>query len=339
MTSETTARPGNNPDSVNALDERAAQWALRVDAGTLDSEDEAELDAWVAADLRHAGAFARAMAANAYFDRAVALGVDREIPEHEPSAPLDTPVAPARRAVSRRLWLGGAAGAIAASLLVAVGLNRLTGSTTLTADKGTVRRTALQDGSAVTLNAGTEVSVAMQPLERRIAMSAGEANFDVAKDPARPFIVEAGAVRIRVIGTSFLVHLSDIGDVAVTVREGRVEVRTGTSPPVLLSAGDRIALPAHGPIVREQLSAGEVDRLGLWQRGEMDLTGLTLADAAGQYARYSDRHIVIEDPRVAQLKIAGVFSTSDPAGFAQAAALAHDLRVTRDDNTIILSAK
>ena len=42
---------------------------------------------------------------------------------------------------------------------------------------------------------------------------------------------------------------------------------------------------------------------------------------------------------MAQLKIAGVFSTSDPAGFAQAAALAHDLRVTRDDNTIILSAK
>jgi len=328
-----------HPCSANALDERAAQWALRVDEGTLNARDEAELDAWVAADPRHAGAFARAMAASAYFDRAVALGVDRDIPEPEIPAALETADRPSPRGVSRRLWLGGAAGAIAASLLAAVGLSRLTGSTTLTADKGTVRRTALQDGSAVTLNAGSEVSVAMQPLERRIAMSAGEANFDVAKDPARPFIVEAGAVRIRVVGTSFLVHLSDVGDVAVIVREGRVEVRTAGSAPALLSAGDRIAVPVRGPIVREQLSAGEVDRLGLWQRGEMDLTGLTLADAAKQYARYSDRRILVEDPQVAQLKIAGVFSTSDPAGFARAAALAHDLHVTMRDDTLVLSAK
>lgn len=337
MNSEATSRPQANPDNANALDERAAQWALRVDAGSLNAEQEAELDAWIAADPRHAGAFARAMAANAYFDRAIAMGVtlDRpeDIPQVAPEAPNPRPV------ISRRTWLGGAGAALAASVLAALGIDRLTRSTTLTADRGTVRRTALEDGSAITLNTGTEVSVTMQPLERRVSMMTGEANFDVAKDAARPFIVEAGAVRIRVVGTSFLVHLSDVGDVAVTVREGRVEVQARDAEPVLLAAGDRIAVPAGGPIVREQLSVGEVDRLGLWQRGEMDLTGLTLADAAGQYARYSDRRIVIADPKVARLKIAGVFSTSDPAGSAEAVALAHDLRVTMRDDTLVISAK
>lgn len=337
MNSEATSKPQANPDNANALDERAAQWALRVDAGSLNAEQEAELDAWVAADPRHAGAFARAMAAHAYFDRAIAMGVTLDMPEDIPQVAPEAPNP--RRTISRRTWLGGVGAALAASVLAAIGIDRLTRSTTLTADRGTVRRTALEDGSAVTLNTGTEVSVTMQPLERRVSMMAGEANFDVAKDAARPFIVEAGAVRIRVVGTSFLVHLSDVGDVAVTVREGRVEVQARGAEPVLLAAGDRIAVPAGGPIVREQLSVGEVDRLGLWQRGEMDLTGLTLADAAGQYARYSNRRIVIEDPRVARLKVAGVFSTSDPAGFAEAAALAHDLRVTMRDDALVISAK
>ncbi|MGH6743235.1 FecR family protein [Novosphingobium sp. PhB55] len=331
-----------DPDRVNALDERAAQWALRVDAATLNPQDQAELDAWLAADPRHAGAFARAMAANAYFERAVALGVDRDIPEVAtgiPEVSAEAPRVSERRVMSRRLWLGGAAGAMAASLLVALGLDRLAGSTSLTADKGTVRRTALEDGSAVTLNAGTEVSVAMKPLERRISMLAGEANFDVAKDTSRPFIVEAGPVRIRVVGTSFLVHLSELGEVAVIVREGRVEVQAKGMPPALLAAGDRMTVPAQGAITREQLSVGEVDRLGLWQRGEMDLTGLTLGDAARQYALYSDRRIVIDDPQVAGLKMAGVFSTSDPKGFAQAAALAHGLRLTERDDAVVLSRK
>jgi len=327
---------------VNARDERAAHWALRADSHSLTAEEEAELEAWMSEDPRNAGAFARAMASNAYLDRAVALGVHREVPDgtapaaEEPAAET-TPGE--RPGISRRLWLGGAAGAIAASLLAAIGWDRLVGTETIMADKGNIRRTALRDGSAVTLNTGTEVAVEMQPLERRVSLLAGEANFDVAKDPARPFIVDAGAVRIRVVGTSFIVHLSDLGDVSATVREGRVEVYRGQAAAMVLSAGDRVLVPSQGAAAREKLTSGEIDRLGLWQRGEMDLTGLTLADAARQYGRYSDRQIVISDPDVARLKIAGVFSTSDPAGFAKAAGLAHDLRVSITDDTITLSRK
>ncbi|WP_404478113.1 FecR family protein [Novosphingobium sp. BL-52-GroH] len=342
MSSETTATPATLPDGVNARDERAAHWAQRADSQTLTAEEEAELEAWTSADPRNAGAFARAMASNAYLDRAVALGVHRGISEAENPAEEEPviSIAPAeKRGISRRLWLGGAAGAIAASLLAAVGWDRLIGTETIVADKGNVRRAALRDGSAVTLNTGTEVAVDMKPLERRVSLLAGEANFDVASDPARPFIVDAGAVRIRVVGTSFVVHLSDLGEVSVTVREGRVEVHHGRTAALVLSAGDRVLVPSQGAVAIEKLSAGEVDRLGLWQRGEMDLTGLTLADAARQYARYSDRQIVIADPDVARLKIAGVFSTSDPAGFAQAAGLAHDLRVRTSDDTITLSRK
>ncbi len=341
-----------DPRNVGALDERAAYWAHRVDAGSLTAQEEAELNAWTGADIRHAGAFARAMAANAYFDRAVALGVHREIPGEIPDeireadavSQADYPAEPeapisVKRGLSRRLWLGGAVGAIAASALAALGLERMTSTERLTADRGNVRRASLTDGSAITLNSGTEVAVSMQPLERHVKMLSGEANFDVAKDAARPFIVEAGAVRVRVVGTSFFVHMSEVGDVAVTVREGRVEVRHFDAEPIMLSAGDQVTVLAHGSVARAQLSPGDVDRAGLWQRGEMDLTGLTLADAAREYARYSDRRIVFKDPELGRLEIAGVFSTSDPAGFAEAAALAHDLRVTNEGDAVVLSRK
>lgn len=324
---------------MNARDERAAYWALRADGGSLSPEEEAELQAWTSADPRNAGAFARAVASNAYFDRAVALGVHRDIPEAQATSEAEALAKPSRWTVSRRLWLGGTAGAIAASVVAAVGLDRLSNTDTIVADKGNVRQAALRDGSAVTLNTGTEVAVIMRPTERRVSMRAGEANFDVAKDPTRPFIVDAGPVWIRVVGTSFLVHLSEMGDVAVTVREGRVEVRRSDEAPLMLSAGDRVTVAAGGAVAREQLSPDEIDRLGLWQRGEMDLTGLTLADAAREYGRYSERRIVIDDPAVARLKVAGVFATSDPGGFAQAVALAHDLRVTSADDRIVLSRK
>jgi transmembrane sensor len=81
----------------------------------------------------------------------------------------------------------------------------------------------------------------------------------------------------------------------------------------------------------------DVDRMGLWQRGELDLTDMTLGDAAREFARYSDTHIVIDQPSVAMLKVAGVYSTSDPVGFARAAALAHGLSIAVAPDGVMLS--
>jgi transmembrane sensor len=317
------------PDSATALEEAAAHWAVRVDAGTLTAEEEAELEAWTRADPRRAGAFARAMAANAYFDRVAALGVrDMPPPERARTYPL-----------TRRAWLGGAAGALAASLIAAVGWEWWSRGERIEAGRGTIRRASLQDGSAVTLNTNAEIEVALQQQVRNVRMLAGEVNFDVAKDAARPFVVEAGPVRIRVVGTSFLVRLLDADSVAVTVREGIVDVERDGGAAMRLTAGDRTVLHPGKQPERLHLSPSDVDRLGLWQSGQIDLTGMTLGDAAAEFARYSDQHIVIDDPVVARMKVAGVYSVSDPAGFASAAAESMDLTVSPSPDAIWLSRK
>ncbi|NWM24863.1 DUF4880 domain-containing protein, partial [Escherichia coli] len=92
----------------NAIDEIAFAWAAKIDRAELDERDQAALDAWIGADSRHAGAFARAMAASLHLDRAVALGPDFD-PERR------APLLPPPRGISRRhVMIGGSAVAIAA---------------------------------------------------------------------------------------------------------------------------------------------------------------------------------------------------------------------------------
>ena len=328
---------------IGDRDERAALWAIRVNAGSISNKDEAELEAWTSEDVRNLGAFVRAMAANAYCDRAVALGVP--YPPASGSASdgageiatcEDSVHPPLKGGLSRRAWIGGGLGAAAAAVVAAVSARHWWGIQSIVAPKGNVQRTALRDGSAVTLNSSAEIEIAFQDAVRKVSLLAGEANFDVAKDAARPFIVDTGPVQIRVVGTSFNVRKTEADAVSVTVREGIVEIFHGAVQPVRLIAGDQLSF-ANRRMTQARLTMAEVDRIGLWQRGELDLTGMTLGDAAREFARYSDTQIVIDQPSVANLKVAGIYSTSDPAGFAQAAALAQGLDFAVAGDRVTLS--
>jgi transmembrane sensor len=321
-------------DAQTALSEHAARWAVRVDAGELTAAEQDELEAWTNADPRHAGAFARAMAANAYFDRMAALN-PQDI--QQAATTTETQTVSDRPAVTRRAWLGGGLCAMAATIIAAIDVSRWHAGEHITAPLGSVRRAALADGSAVTLNTNAEITVALEQSVRRVHLLAGEVNFDVANDRNRPFLIDAGPVQVQVVGTSFLVRRTGHDTVAITVREGIVEVHRDGNASVRLLAGDRLIVGSAAPIRRERLSMADVDRMSLWQRGEIDLTGMTLGEAAAEFARYSDRRIIITDPQVARLKVAGIYSTSDPAGFAQAAALAQDLQIRADRAGVLLS--
>ena len=61
---------------------------------------------------------------------------------------------------------------------------------------------ALDDGTVVELNGGAEIEVQFTAAERRLRLVRGEAHFQVAKNPLRPFVVEAGGVAVRAVGTA-----------------------------------------------------------------------------------------------------------------------------------------
>ncbi|MCK6692454.1 MAG: FecR domain-containing protein [Thermoanaerobaculia bacterium] len=105
---------------------------------------------------------------------------------------------------------------------------------------GSVLTDTLTDGSVVTLERQSGLTLARQfnRRERRLRLE-GEAFFDVAPDTARPFIVEVQELEVRVVGTEFTVdNTTDPAKVIVTVTEGKVLVASKARS-VLLQAGEQ----------------------------------------------------------------------------------------------------
>jgi transmembrane sensor len=314
--------------SAKEIDDEAAQWAERVDARGLDVEQDPDLQAWLNGDARRAGAFLRAQAAISFLDRG------RALVKGEPPAPQRALLRPSRRAL-----IGGGVGACAAAVVGGVGLwtNR---PQRLDTRLGEIRRVPLADGSLVAINTQTALDVAMKPKSRRVVLRQGEAWFQVAKDPQRPFVVAAGLVRVRAVGTAFSVRRGEDGGggVDVMVTEGVVEtwVEGQRGPRQRLEAGSRIVLASTAsPVVAE--SPSQIERSLAWRNGEIALDGESLGEAARLFNRYNTRQIVIDDPELARERFIGLFQTNEPESFAAAVAATLGAKVSDDDMAIRIS--
>lgn len=309
--------------SAKEIDDEAADWAARVDGRELDVDHDVELQAWLAGDPRRAGAFLRAQAAISFLDRGRAL------------AGSDPSAAEPRRP-NRRTLLAGAGGAMAAA--VAGGAIFLTTRhQRLGTQLGEIRRVPLADGSLVAINTTTTLDVTLKPQSRQIALHRGEAWFQVAKDVERPFIVSAGRVRVRAVGTAFSVRRGGDG-VEVMVTEGVVEtwVEGQAGSRQRLGAGSRVQLAGFSaPVVAESPSL--IERSLAWRNGEIALDGDSLGDAARQFNRYNSRQIIIEGPDLARERFVGLFRTNEPESFAAAVAATIGAKVSEDDKVIRLS--
>lgn len=170
---------------------------------------------------------------------------------------------------NRRSWLRIAA---AAAILIVGGLftfNQLNSGldwqkvavTDITKDL------TLVDGSLVAINSTSELEYPAEfsAQERRVKLK-GEAFFDIAKNPEKPFIIESGDLRIRVLGTSFNVrNYSDESLAEITVRSGRVEVshKNGGFTQIL-EANDQLTFDKRRMKVREVSKDNNLNALGWW---------------------------------------------------------------------------
>jgi transmembrane sensor len=318
--------------NTTRVDEAAAAWVAREDAGALDAGESAALEAWLAGDPRHAGAYARARAIFAQADRACALG-----PDFDPRR-----FAPATGGQPRlQRWIAAAA----AILVLAVGSLSLlpSGGDDYRTMVGEIRRLPLPDGSVMTLNTDSRAEVFLSGKLRRIHLLRGEALFDVAHDPARPFVVESGDARVRAVGTSFSVRRLAGDGAEVVVREGRVRLDAAgagkVAAPVLLDANQRAVAAAGRPVRVERIAETKVQQSLSWRDGMLAFDGDTLAEAALEFARYDDTRLRIDDPAVARMRVVGLYAANDPDGFARAVALSLGLDYERIDDEVLLRRK
>lgn len=313
--------------SVNVIDEEAARWVVRRDGPDWSVSDQAALEAWLAIDRRHRGAFLRAQAGWAALDRASVLAADGR------------PAPSVRAAPSRRMFLRAGFGSVGVAAAAAVGAVLVTrGSGVLYSTAvGEVREVPLDDGSRLMINTGSQVRVDYERRQRLLKLEAGEAWFEVAKDPRRPFTVASGPASVTAIGTAFSVRRRDSG-VEVLVTEGVVSVRPRRSraKTVKVAAGQRIYIGEQGGMAAPQFAVAEIDRALAWRSGQIVLEGDTLAEAVAEFNRYNARKIVFDDPSLAGERLVGWFRTNEPESFAKAAAGMLGLAVVAGDNEIRL---
>lgn len=318
-------------ETAEAIHERAAEWVARLDRAGDDPAVAAELDAWLAGDDRRRGALFRAQATWTMLDRASALRGGRR--------PRETEETDRGAWLSRRglLWAGGAAAASVAAVMAGVPFWRQPVERIDTA-VGEIRRVPLADGSLAAVNTQSRLEVRLRPEVRQVALNVGEAWFQVAKDRARPFVVEAGDVRVRAVGTAFSVRrTADGADVQVT--EGVVEVWSVDDPGNIrrIAAGGRTFVSDEaGPATTVQ-AGEEIDRSLAWRNGQLIFDGETLRQAADEFNRYNAVQVRIDDPALADERFVGRFRTNEPEAFARAAATILNARARVGSDEIVLS--
>lgn len=322
-------------ETSQEIDAAAAAWAARIDSGLLSNEEEKQLETWMAADDRRRGAFMRMRAVALHSERAKALGTSYDPEDFVVPSELPQPTVTRRR----MLWMGGSA--VAACAVVAAGLSvgMGAGATVYDTRRGEVRVITLEDGTVITLNTSSRIKVKYAKERRLVRLEEGEALFDVAKDKARPFIVEAGSTAVRAVGTSFTVKRIASKPVEILVREGVIEVtRPNSVKPMRMAANTRITAPeSNAQLSPVAIAPEEVTREIAWKSGQIAFEGETLANAAEAFGRYSDTRIIIDDPAVGREEITGLFTANDPVSFARAAAASLELRAVVGPGEVRLS--
>lgn len=272
------------------------EWLALMHSGDATDADRARFEAWLSADPRH----------QRVYDGLQLLWRDisslSQLKELEPVPPRA-----AVRARAARRWVPLAAAAAVVGLAVAIFWTQpqLVSEPATTAavhteehetKLGEVRAIHLSDGSTLTLGAHTHVIVQFGEGERRVRLARGEAYFDVAKDPSRPFYVTAPATAVRVVGTRFDVRVGE-SHVRVAVDEGVVAVN---NRPAALTRGQRVDVLPDGALTSvTQVDGSEV---AAWREGRLIYDGATLSEVVADLARYR-ANVTLNSEEVGKLRV------------------------------------
>lgn len=309
-----------------ALADAAAAWVARRDAG-FSAEEQTEFESWLAADPRHRRAFAEHGQAWSRLDRPARNGAA--------SAVLAELHGLDRRRTRRRVLTGALAALLMGGFSIWT-MSREHGNRGLEMATPTARvlrpeRQTLPDGSIVELKDGAEIAVNFTPERRGVTLRRGEAHFQVAKNPARPFVVEANGVEFRAVGTAFAVQLG-AKEVDLVVTEGHVAVDARPVAPAsgvperpaqaILSPGQQARIDAGSVAAKVRtLAASELAERLAWRAPRLEFSGTPLVEVVAllnrQAATAKGGHFSIGDDAIAQVRVSGLFRADNTAALLE----------------------
>lgn len=309
----------NASRSLNASDrahDEAAHWYARRHSGAMTADEMSAFGAWKAASEQNQMAWRAVDAADREVGRLADSPEMAMLLEEARARPPERNFARWQIAASIALLLTGA-GAVGlydlASRQSAAPASAM--SQTYSTGVGERKAITLADGSVVTLDTSSTLNVLRWRGERRVSLAGGEAFFRVAKDSARPFIVQTAGGDVRAVGTAFSVRTVD-GGFRVALTEGKVQVAIPAQErEEVLTPGQMLTYDGRA-ISRNRDGAENATR---WLSGELIFQNVAIADAITEMNRYSTRKLLwVGDTTSGQRKLSGVFKTGDVQTFVGA---------------------
>ncbi len=311
----------------------ASEWLARLDRGLTPEEQDRYSD-WLAEDPEHGKAIGRYLNGWDDFDRLAGIHLKRHaridadllIPENLPP--------PKRGKKPFRNFLLYSLLPVAASIalvfyFIESGPDESSGLNLQPAVEllARIEQRVLEDGSVIEINRGSVVRASYSENERRVYLEKGEANFDVSKDPSRPFIVNVAGVDVQAVGTVFSVKLSE-SELDVIVTEGVVRVKPSASKllpdsPIAdayLEIGQRarVDLRAEIPVVEvTSIDSLEIDRAHLWKPRLLDYDEIELGELVEEFNRSNPIQIALGDASLSEISLSSVFWSDNVEGFVR----------------------
>lgn len=334
----------------------AHDWRRRMAEPGAGARERADFEAWLAADAAH----------EEFYDRAVTFYEAMGRLEEDDLGSKVLQKTSGERWYLFRQWatdqlrapksqLVTAASALACMAMVALFVptllkerqdtvvSELVASVTYDTGIGEMEDFTLADGTAITLGAASQVEIAFSGTSRKVNLKSGAAFFDVTSDPERPFIVEAGDMKARVLGTQFDVSRSG-NLIKVGVAEGSVKVSyplvVDKTPMSILSEREVTA----GEQVAARLSEGlssvrqvNIETVGAWRTNTLYYRGERLADLVADANRYSEDQVIIEGDaeRISDFRVQGSFNAKDIDGMLSDLAEVYPVVIDRSGDGLI----
>lgn len=259
----------------------------------------------------------------------------------------------ARALQNRRISMRQYGYAVAASLILVLGvatfvmnLNResaVDAYYTSVAEQGSY---TLEDGSRITLGPKTRVSFEFSRHQRYLSLLQGEAYFEVAKDPQRPFIVQAGGTSVEAVGTEFNINRRS-ASVVVSVVEGAIRLASQSIGKTTEQAQDiGVKVVKHRLVQGEQAVYEQaaddwkfqkvVSRATSWRNGSLAYVNERLDRVIEDVNRYSETKFIIGDREVGNLVFTGTVMNHQISDWMEGLVKTFPVRLLHFEDRIVL---
>lgn len=293
---------------LELISQEAAEWFLRLKDPRVSRQEKHQFREWLSESWRHVAEYLRVALLygrlrQAKLDAWTALPGESNVVNLNLRARAGAAESVRSAARTGQGRIAATAAGLAVAFLLGSIANGVWQERRIQTDLGEWRNVGLADGSIVRLGPGTHLRLHFGDTRRSVHLHGGEAYFEVAKDPARPFLVTAEPLVVRAVGTEFGVTRR-AGAVTVSVAEGAVEVTpSGTAAVSLdhasknlsipLSESEEISTSGAWPVTVRRI---EVENVLAWKDQRLVFDGTTLANAIQAFNTRNRLKLEAPDP-------------------------------------------